>query len=95
MLSLTFGELGDDGASALVWMVIVGSGPAADDVRRAAAPAGDRIVMIDNVSDAELRWLYANASALVCAAPDEFGLTPVEAAAFGVPTVGIRAAGLL
>ncbi len=76
-------------------LVIVGSGPAVDDVRRAAAPAGERVVLLDRVSDSQLRWLYANASALVCAAPDDFGLTPVEAAAFGVPTIGIRAAGLL
>ncbi len=82
-------------AMADVRLVIVGSGPAEADVRAAATPAGDRITLLDRVTDAELRWLYANASALVCAAPDDFGLTPVEAAAFGTPTVGIRAAGLL
>ena len=74
-------------------LVIVGSGPSADAVRKAAAPAGERIRLIPQVSDEELRWLDRNA--LVSAAPDDFGLTPVEAAAFGTPTVGLAAAGLL
>lgn len=47
------------------------------------------------VSDAQLRWLYANARALVAVSYEDFGLTPVEANAFGTPVVVLRAGGYL
>ena len=47
------------------------------------------------VSDAELRWLYANARALVSVAREDFGLTPIEANAFGTPVAVLRAGGFL
>ncbi len=47
------------------------------------------------VSDAELRWLYANARALVSVSREDFGLTPVEANAFGTPVAVLRAGGFL
>jgi len=47
------------------------------------------------VDDATLRWLYANCRAVVAAAHEDFGLTPVEAMAFGKPVVALRARGYL
>jgi glycosyltransferase involved in cell wall biosynthesis len=47
------------------------------------------------VTDAELRWLYANCAALVSSSFEDFGLTPVEAALFGKPSVLLRAGGFL
>ena len=47
------------------------------------------------VSDAELRWLYANCRALVAASHEDFGLTPLEAAGFGKPTAALRFGGFL
>ncbi len=44
---------------------------------------------------AELRWLYRNAAAAVTAAHEDFGLVPIEAAAFGVPTVALGSGGHL
>ncbi len=38
------------------------------------------------ITDAQLRWLYANCTGLVAASYEDFGLTPIEAAAFGKPT---------
>src|SRR5437763_11530000 len=46
-----------------------------------------------SVSDAELRWLYGNAACLVTASYEDFGLTPLEAASFGVPTAALRFGG--
>ena len=43
----------------------------------------------------ELRWLYAHCQALVAASYEDFGLTPVEAMAFGKPSVALRYGGFL
>jgi len=59
----------------------------------AAAGASDRVRFLTDVSDAQLRWLYANAAALVTAAQEDFGLTPLEAMGFGTPVVAIDAGG--
>jgi glycosyltransferase involved in cell wall biosynthesis len=50
---------------------------------------------ISHVGDAELRWLYANCRALVAASYEDFGLTPVEAMAFGKPVAALRKGGYL
>ena len=47
------------------------------------------------VSDANLRWLYANARALVSVSFEDFGLTPLEANSFGTPSAVLRAGGFL
>ena len=56
---------------------------------------GRSIAAVTGIDDAELRWLYANCRALVAPSYEDFGLTPVEAAAFGKPTVALRAGGYL
>lgn len=50
-------------------------------------------VHLGQVSDAELRWLYAHCEALVAGAREDFGLTVVEAMAFGAPVIALRAGG--
>ena len=47
------------------------------------------------MSDAELRWIYARARALVAPSLEDYGLTPLEAASFGVPTLALEAGGYL
>lgn len=54
-----------------------------------------RIIPISGVSDAQLRWLYTNCSGLVGMSHEDFGLTPVEAFAFGSPAVLLAAGGYL
>ncbi|MHA3704356.1 glycosyltransferase [Jatrophihabitans sp. YIM 134969] len=54
-----------------------------------------RITGLTDIDDATLRWLYANAAGLVAVAAEDFGLTVVEAQAFGTPTVTVRRGGYL
>lgn len=48
-----------------------------------------------NLTDEELRWAYDNAVALISVALEDFGLTPIEANAFGTPALVLRAGGFL
>lgn len=73
-------------------LVVVGVGP---DEQRLRATAPPNATLLGMVADAELRWLYANCAGLAAASYEDFGLTPLEAAAFGRPTVAIRFGGYL
>lgn len=57
--------------------------------------AHPQVRAVSGVPDAQLRWLYAHATALVAASHEDFGLTPVEANTFGTPVVALRAGGYL
>jgi glycosyltransferase involved in cell wall biosynthesis len=75
-------------------LVVVGGGP---DLGRLRAMAGDsgRIRLLGRVPDEQLRWLYRNSSALVAASYEDYGLSPLEAAAFAKPSVVMHAGGYL
>ena len=73
-------------------LVLVGDGPLAAALRRGAPP---NVHFHSRVTDAELRWLYSRCSALTAASYEDFGLTPVEAAAFGKPAAVLRWGGFL
>jgi glycosyltransferase involved in cell wall biosynthesis len=73
-------------------LVIIGSGP---DEARLRAMAGPNVSFLSGLDDAQLRWAYANASALVAMSKEDFGLGPLEAASMGTPTVAIGAGGYL
>jgi glycosyltransferase involved in cell wall biosynthesis len=73
-------------------LVVVGDGPEGDRVRAGAPP---NVQFVGTVSDAELRWLYATTQGTVAAAYEDFGLTPLEAAAFGRPSAVLAAGGYL
>lgn len=53
------------------------------------------VTALGRVTEAQLRWLYAGARALVSVSHEDFGLTPVEAGAFGTPALVLRAGGFL
>jgi glycosyltransferase involved in cell wall biosynthesis len=74
-------------------LVIVGEGP--DEARLRRLAAGSATVLLGAVEEDELRWLYANCTALVSAASEDLGLAPVEAMAFGRPVVVLRKGGFL
>ncbi len=73
-------------------LVIVGDGPQRAELV-AALPANVRLV--SGISDDELRWLYARSRALIAPSFEDFGLTVVEAAAWGKPSIALRAGGYL
>jgi glycosyltransferase involved in cell wall biosynthesis len=73
-------------------LIVVGTGPDAARLRELAPP---NVRLLGAVHDDELRWLYSNCSALVTAAYEDFGLTPLEAASFGKPTAALRFGGFL
>jgi glycosyltransferase involved in cell wall biosynthesis len=73
-------------------LVLAGAGP---EERRLRSLAPSNVRFVGSVSDAELRWLYAHCSAVVSAAFEDYGLTPLEAAAFGKPSAVLRWGGFL
>ncbi|MGW0888514.1 glycosyltransferase [Micrococcus luteus] len=73
-------------------LVVIGKGPEEAWLR---AMAGEDVVFGQDLTDAQLRWAYAHATALIAASHEDFGITPLEASAWGVPTVALRAGGYL
>lgn len=75
-------------------LAVVGRGPDVDRLRALAGTDPD-IHLLGGVSDGELRWLYDHCLGLVAASYEDFGLTPLEAAAFGKPVAALHAGGYL
>jgi glycosyltransferase involved in cell wall biosynthesis len=73
-------------------LVVVGTGP---EGARLAALAGPNVAFLGSVGDERLRWLYASCTAVVAASHEDYGLTPLEGAAFGRPAVVLRGGGFL
>ena len=73
-------------------LVVVGKGPLLGTMQRLAK---SNVVIAGPVSDEHLRWLYRNTRAVLTAAYEDFGLVPVEAAAYGKPTIALRYGGHL
>jgi glycosyltransferase involved in cell wall biosynthesis len=73
-------------------LVVVGVGP---DERRLRAKAPRGVRFLSAISNEQLRWLYANAEALIAASYEDYGLTPLEAATFGRPSAVLRFGGFL
>ncbi|KQS09169.1 hypothetical protein ASG04_09855 [Curtobacterium sp. Leaf183] len=53
------------------------------------------VFVINDVAEAELRWLYDRATALLSVSKEDFGLTPIEANSFGTPALLVKAGGFL
>jgi len=71
---------------------VVGVGPELKDLRRRAAKKTE---FLGFVSDDRLPEIYAGAKALLFPQEEDFGITPLEAAASGKPTIAYRAGGAL
>ncbi|MEX0650157.1 MAG: glycosyltransferase [Candidatus Andersenbacteria bacterium] len=69
---------------------VVGTGPEFEDLRRRR---GQHTEFLGFVPDEELPALYAGAKALLFPQEEDFGITPLEAAASGKPTIAYRAGG--
>ncbi len=73
-------------------LVVVGSGPLRRTLER-HLPHNVRLV--SDLTDPELHWTYAHSLALVAPSLEDYGLTPLEAAAYGKPTLALGAGGYL
>lgn len=72
---------------------VVGMGP---ELERLKSIAGKSVEFLGNVDDEERVKIYAGAKALIVASEDEdFGITPVEAQASGIPVIALKAGGFL
>ncbi|WP_299447234.1 glycosyltransferase [uncultured Phycicoccus sp.] len=73
-------------------LVVVGDGPGREALL-ARMPGNVRLV--SGISDAQVRWTYAHSRLLVAPSIEDYGLSPLEAAAFGVPSLTLGAGGYL
>ncbi|MER7165534.1 glycosyltransferase [Micromonospora sp. NPDC000207] len=75
-------------------LVIAGSGPEEETLRRAASRAGVPVLFERRPSRERLRELYWGAHALLFPTHEDFGIIPVEAMACGTPVVGLDRGGV-
>lgn len=73
-------------------LLIIGEGPLGGALAESAPP---NVRLVGCVDDAQMRWAYANCTALVAASHEDFGLTPLEAGAWGHPSVALHSGGFL
>ncbi len=71
---------------------IAGTGPEMEQLK---ALAGSSVEFLGFVPDEDLPELYRNAKVLLFPQEEDFGITPLEAAASGVPTIAYGAGGAL
>ncbi|GIF00499.1 glycosyltransferase [Paractinoplanes rishiriensis] len=76
-------------------LVIAGSGPEEERLRKLAATKQVHIHFEVRPERDRLRQLYWGARALLFPAHEDFGIIPVEAQACGTPVLGLRRGGLL
>ncbi|UVT24118.1 glycosyltransferase [Rhodococcus pyridinivorans] len=74
-------------------LVVVGRGPEEQRLRSMAKEG--EIVFLQDLSDEQMRFLYSTCKAVVSASYEDFGLTPIEAAVFGKPSLVLRWGGFL
>ena len=73
-------------------LVIVGTGPEYDRISRAL---GSNVKLLSDLTDGQMRFLYSEAIAVIAASFEDFGLTPIEAAVYGKPSVTLRYGGFI
>ncbi|WP_068397004.1 glycosyltransferase [Kribbia dieselivorans] len=73
-------------------LLVIGAGPQEAEL---TAMAPHNVRLAGRLTDAQMRWAYHHANVLVAPSYEDFGLTPLEAASFGKPTLALRAGGYL
>jgi glycosyltransferase involved in cell wall biosynthesis len=73
-------------------LLVVGRGPEEDRLLRVMPR---NVALVSDVSDSQLRWAYAQCVGLLAPSIEDYGLTPLEAGAFGKPTYALRGGGYL
>jgi glycosyltransferase involved in cell wall biosynthesis len=71
-------------------LVVAGRGPELSKLRKLA---GKNVKIVENPSDDQIDRLYKNAKAFIFSAEEDFGITPVESMAAGVPVICYGKAG--
>lgn len=73
-------------------LVVFGSGPMEEDLKRRAGPT---VRFVGRVDAGEQARLYANATAFIHQQEEDFGITPIEAMASGRPVIAYRRGGVI
>lgn len=73
-------------------LVVVGRGPEAERIRSMKTP---NVVMLSDLTDAQMVWIYQHCRAVIAASYEDYGLTPIEAGVWGRPSVVLRWGGFL
>ncbi|MBT2519650.1 glycosyltransferase [Arthrobacter sp. ISL-28] len=73
-------------------LLVVGAGPLAARFRHNQP---HNIRLVSDLSEAQLRWAYSLCQAVIAPAHEDFGITPLEGAAWGKPTIALRSGGYL
>jgi glycosyltransferase involved in cell wall biosynthesis len=73
-------------------LVVVGRGPEAERIAAAKTP---NVLMLSDLTDAQMSWLYQHCKALIAASYEDYGLTPIEAGVWGKPSLVLRWGGFL
>jgi glycosyltransferase involved in cell wall biosynthesis len=73
-------------------LVVVGRGPEAARIRSIMTP---NVVMVSDLTDAQMAWVYRDCEAIIAASFEDYGLTPIEAGVWGKPSVVLRWGGFL
>ncbi len=69
---------------------VIGTGPDEASLR---AIAGPTVKFLGHLSDKDVNWFISRCRALLFPGEEDFGMTPLEAAAAGRPTIAYRAGG--
>lgn len=73
-------------------LLVIGAGPLSTQLRE-SCPTNVRVV--EHLSEAQMRWAYSLCLAVVAPSYEDFGITPLEAGAWGKPTIALRGGGYL
>jgi len=73
-------------------LVVIGRGPRLEALQ---ASAGSNVLFLQGLSDAQMRTAYAGCTGVIAASYEDFGLTPLEGAMFGKPSIVLRWGGYL
>lgn len=72
-------------------LIIIGTGPEKAKLRKLQ---NEKTLQLDSVSDAELAWLYSHTQTVLVPGIEDFGLTALEANAYGKPAIVHHKAGV-
>lgn len=73
-------------------LLVIGAGPLGTKLQ---AELPENVRLASHLSDAQMRWAYSSARAVIAPSYEDFGITPLEGAAWGRPTIALRAGGYL